>query len=66
MAKDPEPGQQVDPKQQFNVYLPTSLVRTLKYRALDAQLSLSDFVARALVSYLRKEHAHADPDQPDP
>ncbi len=40
------------PKQQFNVYLPPSLVRRAKHRALDEQLSLSDFVAKVLQLYL--------------
>lgn len=40
-------------KQQFNVYLTPELVRALKYRALDEQLSLSDLVQQALEAFLK-------------
>lgn len=39
-------------RQQFNVALPPDLVRQLKYRAIDAQLSASHFVERALRAHL--------------
>jgi predicted HicB family RNase H-like nuclease len=37
-----------DEKQQFNVYLPSSLVRAVKHAAVDARQSLSSFVEDAL------------------
>lgn len=39
-------------KQQFNVYLEPRLVAAAKHRAIDEQLSLSDFVAKILTGYL--------------
>lgn len=41
-------------KQQFNVYLPAELVRRVKHAAVDADRSLSDFVATALEEHLRR------------
>lgn len=41
------------PKVQFNVYLPPELVRSVKHRAVDDGVSLSELVQRVLLAHLR-------------
>lgn len=52
-------------KQQFNVYLPPSLIREIKHAAIDHDQSLSDFVEAALRRYLDALRQDNDDEQKD-
>jgi predicted HicB family RNase H-like nuclease len=49
-----QPRTDREPKKQFNVYLPATLIKRIKHKALDDDTVMSVWVERALEEYLAR------------
>ena len=54
-----------DEVKQFNVYLPVELIKQVKFRAIEEEMSLSALVAEALHAFLGGPHEAHDHDPTD-
>lgn len=52
-----------DEVKQFNVYLPTTLIKRVKMRALETEQSLSALTAAALAEYLATHSDHPNTEE---